>query len=178
MTMSDDYHRFECFLAMCTLTIVLGDLLPLVYDLQTASNGDMIKKIRRLRADMDVWEDSLPSHLCMDNRQGPATSGLSSLKLSFLAVKMLTCRIELHVRHYLSNYEFELMNVLQAVTHSAELNTMEARQYHQAECRRSAKAIVAFVACLSTANLNEFWLPCTYTCPTYQSPHFTDQHIR
>ena len=89
----------HCHIALCRLTEILGELLPLVYGLQQRSPRETTKKIRQIRTDLDIWEDSLPDWL--RSPLGPSEdriAGLSSLHLSFLAVKLLVGRVELNVR--------------------------------------------------------------------------------
>lgn len=89
----------HCHIYLCRLTETLGELLPLVYGLQHKPARETSKKLRQIRTDLDMWEDSLPTWL-----RGPAVHpgeriyGASSLQLAFLAVKMLVSRVELNVR--------------------------------------------------------------------------------
>ncbi|KAJ5997020.1 hypothetical protein N7499_006663 [Penicillium canescens] len=132
----------HCHIYLCRLTETLGELLPLVYGLQHKPARETSKKLRQIRTDLDMWEDSLPTWL-----RGPAVHpgeriyGASSLQLAFLAVKMLVSRVELN----------EVNN--------AETDNPEARRYFQTECRRSAEEIVGFMTSLRTDNFKEFWLP-------------------
>ncbi|RAH75193.1 putative C6 transcription factor [Aspergillus aculeatinus CBS 121060] len=132
----------HCHIALCQLTEILGELLPLVYGLQHRFARETTKKVRQIRTDLDVWEDSLPDWL----RNPPRTSegrisGTSSLQLAFLAVKMLVSRVELN----------EVNN--------SETENPEARRYFQTECRKSAEEIVQFISSLRKENFQEFWLP-------------------
>ncbi|RAL11266.1 putative C6 transcription factor [Aspergillus homomorphus CBS 101889] len=132
----------HCHIALCQLTEILGELLPLVYGLQHRFPRETTKKVRQIRTDLDVWEDSLPDWL----RTPPRTSeerisGTSSLQLAFLAVKMLVSRVELN----------EVNN--------SETENPEARRYFQTECRKSAEEIVQFISSLRKENFQEFWLP-------------------
>ena len=86
----------ESFIRLCTLTVILGDVLPLVYDLNT-NQKDVWKQIRRLETDLDGWEDSLPSYLQPAAGDQPSVSGSSSLRLGYLSVRLLLNRIALHV---------------------------------------------------------------------------------
>jgi hypothetical protein len=89
----------HCHIALCRLTEILGELLPLVYQLQPREVRETSKKLRHIRTDLDTWEDSLPEWLRSPLRSTESpVSGSSSLHLGFLAVKMLVCRVELHVR--------------------------------------------------------------------------------
>ncbi|GKZ27646.1 hypothetical protein AbraIFM66951_006001 [Aspergillus brasiliensis] len=134
----------HCHIALCRLTEILGELLPLVYGLQSRAHREMTKKVRQIRTDLDAWEDSLPDWLrnpISTDTTEVRISGTSSLQLGFLAVKMLVSRVELN----------EVNN--------AEADNPEARRYFQTECRRSAEEIVQFISSLRKQNFQEFWLP-------------------
>ncbi len=88
----------KCFIALCTLTEILGDILPLVYDRRDRSGNEMKKTLRRFETDLDQWEDSEPALSILRSRnEGRPVSGSSSLMLGFLSVKMLICRIAFRV---------------------------------------------------------------------------------
>jgi hypothetical protein len=94
-------HRVRAahsYIALCQLTEILGELLPLVYDLQQKSHNDTSKRLRRTQTELDAWEDSLPDWLQSPGQGTGLVSGSSSLQLGYLALKMLVCRVELHVR--------------------------------------------------------------------------------
>lgn len=132
----------HCHIALCRLTEILGELLPLVYGLQPRPARETSKKLRHIRTELDMWEDSLPEWLKSPQRgPEPPVSGSSSLQLAFLAVKMLVCRVELH----------EVNN--------SDTDNPEARRYFQTECRKAAEEIVQFIASLKKVNFHEFWLP-------------------
>ncbi|KAE8146183.1 fungal-specific transcription factor domain-containing protein [Aspergillus avenaceus] len=132
----------HCHVALCRLTEILGELLPLVYGLQHRVARETSKKVRQIRTDLDMWEDSLPDWLRAPVRAGEERiSGTSSLQLAFLAVKMLVSRVELKE------------------VNSADTDNPEARRYFQTECRRSAEEIVQFISSLRKENFQEFWLP-------------------
>ncbi|KAL4937516.1 hypothetical protein BDV06DRAFT_226887 [Aspergillus oleicola] len=132
----------HCHIALCRLTEILGDLLPLVYGLQLRSPRETSKEVRRIRTDLDVWEDSLPDWL-----RTPSTSseeriaGLCSLQLAFMAVKLLVGRVELND------------------VNNSETDLPDARRYFQTECRKGAEEIVNFISSLRKENFKEFWLP-------------------
>ncbi|EFQ99729.1 hypothetical protein MGYG_02743 [Nannizzia gypsea CBS 118893] len=139
----------HCYIALCQLTEILGDLLPLVYGLQPRPSKETSKILRRMRSDLDRWEDSLPDWLKVPQDQDtPSTSGASSMQLAFLALKMLVCRVE-----------------LQEVNPSDNPNT-EARRYFQTECRKAAEEIVQFMLSLRKPQYQEFWM-------SYSSYHLT-----
>lgn len=86
----------DCFLALCSLTEILGEVLPLVYNLGIRGCKDAGKRIRRIKVDLDEWEEACPEWMAIGNATVPPL-GSSSLKLGFLAVKMLVCRLALKV---------------------------------------------------------------------------------
>ncbi|KAF7592737.1 hypothetical protein BBP40_012568 [Aspergillus hancockii] len=132
----------HCHIALCRLTEILGELMPLVYGLQHRVSRETSKKLRQIRTDLDMWEDSLPDWLRSPVSTGEERiSGTSSLQLAFLAVKMLVSRVELKE------------------VNSADTDNPEARRYFQTECRRSAEEIVQFISSLRKENFQEFWLP-------------------
>jgi hypothetical protein len=90
----------HCHISLCKLTEILGELLPLVYGLQAKLARETSKKIRQIRTELDLWEDSLPDWLRAPehHNRGEQVSASSSLQLAFLAVKMLVSRVELNVR--------------------------------------------------------------------------------
>ncbi|KAH7342732.1 C6 transcription factor [Rhexocercosporidium sp. MPI-PUGE-AT-0058] len=133
----------ESFIALCHLSEILGQALPLVYDLEGQNQKDTSKIIRRIEADLDEWEDTLPNYLSYDSHQA-AVSGSSSLRLCFLSLKMLICRISLH-----------------AISQQGSTEALEAYRFRQVESRHSAQAIVDFITSLKTSQLAEFWLPYT-----------------
>ncbi|PGH02158.1 hypothetical protein AJ79_07704 [Helicocarpus griseus UAMH5409] len=133
----------ECYIALCQLTENLGDLLPLIYGLQSKPRNETSKVLRRLRTNLDIWEDSLPGWLRCSPAEAPVpVSGSSSLYLAFLTLKMLICRVE-----------------LQEVNNSDYPSNPEGRQYFQTECRRAAEEVVQFMTSLRRVNFEEFWLP-------------------
>ncbi|KAJ0419997.1 fungal-specific transcription factor domain-containing protein [Aspergillus carlsbadensis] len=132
----------HCHIALCRLTEILGELLPLVYGLQQRSPRETTKKIRQIRTDLDVWEDSLPDWLRSPlDTSDDRIAGICSLQLAFLAVKLLVGRVELND------------------VNNSETDLPEARRYFQTECRKGAEEIVHFISSLRKENFQEFWLP-------------------
>uniref|UniRef100_A0A093V7Q9 Putative transcriptional regulatory protein C25B8.11 n=1 Tax=Talaromyces marneffei PM1 TaxID=1077442 RepID=A0A093V7Q9_TALMA len=132
---SQHIRAAHCHISLCRLTEILGELLPLVYQLQTKPGRENSKRLRHIRTDLDTWEDSLPEWLRapVTESENPC-SGASSLHLAFLAVKMLE-------------------------VNNTETDHPEARRYFQTECRKAAEEIVHFMCSLQPANFREFWLP-------------------
>ncbi|KAI9930443.1 hypothetical protein ASPWEDRAFT_109223 [Aspergillus wentii DTO 134E9] len=134
----------ECFIHLCTLSVILGDVLPLVYDLKI-DQQDIWRQISCLESNLDEWESSLPIYLQGTNAGYPTTvSGSSSLRVGYLSVRLLLCRIALH-----------------AASISGNLDRIESTQHHLSRLRKSAQAIVDYVCSLTKAQLQEFWLPYT-----------------
>ncbi|KAF7891765.1 hypothetical protein EAF00_008067 [Botryotinia globosa] len=131
----------ECFIFLCELTEILGDILPLLYDRRCRPITETNKLLRQLETNLDEWEESLPQW-ATSKSNAEQVSGLSSLRLGFLSVKMLLCRIAFH-----------------SATHSPEPCLKEVKAYHQAMLRECAKAITTFLTSLTGHNLNEFWMP-------------------
>lgn len=100
----------QSFRALCQLTEILGDILPLIYDTRSRRPEAQVRSLKRIEASLDEWEENLPPSL---NAKTPDFQrdqpGALSLQLSFLAVKMCICRVSLLVNlpvvtrfHYLS----------------------------------------------------------------------------
>lgn len=89
----------EVFIALCRLSEILGDVLPLIYDLQINPHKNTAKALRKSEVDLDQWGDEISDCLDIAERKPlvPVISGSSSLQLGFLAVKLLIRRIRLHV---------------------------------------------------------------------------------
>lgn len=160
---SQHIRAAHCHIALCRLTEILGELLPLVYQLQSRSARETSKKLRHIRTDLDTWEESLPEWLRPPVEDSePTIAGTCSLHLAFLAVKMLVCRVELQVRCL----EFSRHARLRRLTQEQEVNNSEnenpeARRYFQTELRKAAEEIVHFMSTLRSHHFREFWLPCT-----------------
>jgi hypothetical protein len=85
----------ECFIHLCTLSVILGEVLPLVYDLE---QRDIWRDIRRRETELDIWEQDVSLPINGPNEKYPyPISGLSSLCLSYLSVRLLLCRIAFRV---------------------------------------------------------------------------------
>lgn len=94
------------FIALCNLTVMLGEILPLIYDLQMDTDAT-IAAMRRNEVLLQDWESSLPSFLQYDNPSfKPKSPGALSLHLSLLAVKMCICRVALQVRTAIKDRDF------------------------------------------------------------------------
>lgn len=157
----------ECFILLCELTEVLGDILPLLYDRRCSRPiTETNKLLRQLETNLDKWEESLPLWAASKSNV-EKVSGLSSLKLGFLSVKMLLCRIAFHVCSVHELIQSWILTTTQSTTHSPEPCLKEVKAYHQTMLRECAKTITAFLTSLIEQNLNEFWMPCMSHFPLH-----------
>lgn len=84
----------ECYIALCQLTVVLGDILPLLYYIRSGNDGMAAQQVSKSEVELRTWLAGLPPHLCvLDYSRRNDIPGLANLQLSFLAVKMLLARI-------------------------------------------------------------------------------------
>jgi hypothetical protein len=84
----------ECYIALCQLTLVLGDILPLLYHIRSGNDAVAAQQVSKSEVDLRTWFNGLPSGLCLlDYSRRPDIPGLANLQLSYLAVKMLLARI-------------------------------------------------------------------------------------
>lgn len=87
---------YTCFSNLCRLTIILGDILPLAYNL-TIDQDDIWKQTRRLESDLDAWDDCLPGEARPRDGDKRRIPGCSNLRLGYLSIRLLLKRIALHV---------------------------------------------------------------------------------
>lgn len=77
--------------------MVLGDILPIAYDLRSGQK-DLQRELRRLECALDEWEASLPEHLHLgSNVAFSRVSASCNLRFCYLSIKVLLCRIALRV---------------------------------------------------------------------------------
>ncbi|KAL4870092.1 hypothetical protein BDV12DRAFT_207991 [Aspergillus spectabilis] len=134
---------YVCFSRLCRLTLILGDILPLAFNL-TIDQQHIWKQIRRLESDLDVWDDCLPDEARPQSGDERKIPGCSSLRLGYLSIRLLMKRIELH-----------------AATVSQDADRKENIAYYLGQLRRSAQEIVGYICTLTKAQLHEFWIPYT-----------------
>lgn len=155
----------QSFIALCHLTVILSDILPLIYTLQVSQTNASSKALRRHETALDEWEESLPLWL----RPGSAeferqAAGALNLQLSYLIIKMCICRIASQVRPLsiasINLFLLHLMVEKQELHQSDESEDREARQYYQSRCRKAARAVIDFVTLLQRNEMDVFWLPC------------------
>ncbi|KAJ0426726.1 fungal-specific transcription factor domain-containing protein [Aspergillus carlsbadensis] len=138
------------FVALCSLTTILGQILPLIYALETQSLDHSFRTLRRHETTLNEWEEGLPSWL---RPTSPAferkAAGALNLQLSFLAVKLCLARMALLEIH-----------------RSNEPTAEEDKLYYRSRCRKAARAVIEFTTTLSAHEIDAFWLP-------YTAYHFT-----
>ncbi|CAH0019159.1 unnamed protein product [Clonostachys rhizophaga] len=88
----------EVYLQLCRLTEILGDILPLIYQIHTPTNiHNTASRLSGPNEVLDQWVDNLPHWLNMsDFHERPFVPGLANLQLSYLSVRMLLRRIAWH----------------------------------------------------------------------------------
>ncbi|KAL4733329.1 fungal-specific transcription factor domain-containing protein [Aspergillus similis] len=138
------------FIALCTLTTLLGQILPLIYVLKVQPLETSFRELRRHETALNEWEEGLPSWL---RPTSPVferkAAGALNLQLSFLAVKLCLCRIALLEIH-----------------RSNESPAEEDKLYYRSRCRKAARTLIDFTVNLAMDELDAFWLP-------YTAYHFT-----
>lgn len=91
----------ESFVALCKLTKILGQVLPLIYVLRRDSLDSTMKLLRRIETLVDEWEATLPPWLSTASATfDRAAPGALNLRLSFLALGQCMCRVALQVSLY------------------------------------------------------------------------------
>ncbi|RFU25191.1 hypothetical protein B7463_g11146, partial [Scytalidium lignicola] len=137
----------QSFITLCRLTEILGEVLPLIYDLRSRKQDTSLKSLRRLELTLDTWEDSLFEWQKGSSpefwREAP---GALNLHLSFLALRMSIFRIS-----------------LQEVIRSDECDEDGVRQYYQVRCQQAAEAVIRFAVTIGGSDMDKFWLPSSAT---------------
>jgi hypothetical protein len=88
----------HCFIALCQLTEILGDILPHIYNTKRGKHHSPLKSLLRVEAALDEWEEALPNWLNPSSTEfRRELPGVLNLQLSSLAVKICICRVSLLV---------------------------------------------------------------------------------
>ncbi|KAF2819533.1 hypothetical protein CC86DRAFT_362382 [Ophiobolus disseminans] len=126
-------HATTCFVHLCTLTELLGDILPLVYHINP-DRDHLSREIERFKRDLNDLETQLPDWLPLPNR-----SGSSMLWLCFLSIRLMLARITFR---------------------SAILDGDSALGRARMEQLRSASsAVLDYILSLGESQFHDFWLP-------------------
>lgn len=87
------------FIALCELTVILGDILPLIYTLQAQTPEQASRALRRHETALDQWEEGLlpwlrPGSVSFERQ----AAGSLNLQLCYLVSRMCLWRLGLLVR--------------------------------------------------------------------------------
>lgn len=158
---SSESHSAENFISLCSLSEILGDILPLVYDISTNPQNNIGKKLRQLDVDLDKWEEVLPEWLrdSLATPIKPIIAGSSNLQLAALAIKLLICRIRLRVC-LIPNSRFFLVLSTDSSKEANFTGREERATYYRSECFQVALTVVNFTLALDIDHWHDFWLPC------------------
>jgi hypothetical protein len=127
------------FIALMTLTEVLGRALEYVYNL---SSKDFLSSPSDLEHLLTSWEDSLDDSLrrLVIRGTGLTGPGAANLRLSYLSVKLL-------IRRYQLNHD------------RSALQIADVDSTYYLQTRRVAEEIVDFVRELDAPQCGDFWIP-------------------
>lgn len=130
-------YASTCFIHLCALTELLGDILSLVHrlkpDPQEFHNAVLAKK-----EELNALESRLPEWLPQPNRPGS-----TNLWFCFLSMRLLLCRCALRAA------------VLLSATHP----NPELESSYLDELRESSSAVLEFILILQEPQFQDFWLP-------------------
>ena len=127
----------ECYIALCQLTVILGEILPLLYHIRSGNDAVAAQQVSKSDVDLRTWFARLPHHLSLlDYSRRSDVPGLANLQISYLAVKMLLARIAWH-----------------------DISSKEPDPHPSwlLECSSSAEEVVKFVLSLHPIDFRGFW---------------------
>ncbi|KAF2876624.1 C6 transcription factor-like protein [Massariosphaeria phaeospora] len=131
-TKSEKYAS-TCFIHLCALTELLGDILPLVY--QARPNPESLtQSVECLKTTLDELEAQLPEWLPLPDR-----NGTSNLWFCFLSMRLLLSRVG-----------------LRAAVLAGDSSSKSTRLD---ELREASTAVVEFIMFLGENQFQDFWLP-------------------
>ncbi|KAH7350296.1 fungal-specific transcription factor domain-containing protein [Pyrenochaeta sp. MPI-SDFR-AT-0127] len=122
-----------CFVHLCALTELLGEILPLVYQI----NPDRLLLARetdRFKGELNVLEAQLPEWLPLPNR-----SGTPMLWLCFLSIRLVLARV-----------------ILRAAVLEGDSSLGRDRMD---QLRIASSAVLDFILTLGQTQFQDFWLP-------------------
>ncbi|OAL44902.1 C6 transcription factor-like protein [Pyrenochaeta sp. DS3sAY3a] len=122
-----------CFVHFCALTELLGEILPLVYQIDP-DRPQLARETERLRSKLNDLEAQLPEWLPLPNRPGTPM-----LWLSFLSIRLILARV---------------------IFRSAVLDgdSLLGRD-RMAQLRLASTAVLDFILTLGEPQFMDFWLP-------------------
>ena len=133
----------ESFIALCSLTLILGQALQLIYDLKQPhgrDNGDSLQAIQNY---LNKWLSTHGTLFLSTENEHHREQGFQNLRISYLTLNQLLARLELD-------------NLLRRPSADGEeLHTL------QTESLQAATAVVDFMTSATVDDLDAFWLPYT-----------------
>jgi hypothetical protein len=97
----------ECFVWLCKFTTITQQVLRIAFDLRSSTTDAVTKTLRQRQVELDTWEDAFVQWKTECSSQMEIrVPGASNLWLCFLTIKMLLCRIALHVCVHLINIAY------------------------------------------------------------------------
>jgi hypothetical protein len=141
---SEQVSAIKCFVALMTLTDVLGYSLEHVYNLDKDFSRKPESSPISLENQLTAWEDSLDDSMrrVVMRGTGLVGPGSANLRLSYLSVKLLIRRCQL-------NYDRAALHI----------NDIDSAYF--LHTRRVAEEIVDFVRELNEPQCADFWIPVT-----------------
>ncbi|KAF2274011.1 C6 transcription factor-like protein [Westerdykella ornata] len=126
-------YATACFIHLCALTELLGDVLSLVHRLRP-DPSEFYHSVERRKVELSELEARMPEWLSSPNRPGS-----SNLWFCFLSVKLLLSRSSLRAAVLLGDTQLEKIRL--------------------EDLRVSSSAVLDFVLSLGEAQFHDFWLP-------------------
>lgn len=131
-TMTQKYAS-TCFLHLCALTELLGDILPLVYHIGPDPE-ELSQAVQRLKVVLNGLESQLPEWLPLPDR-----TGTSNLWFCFLSMRLLLSRVALRAAILVGDRNLESTRL--------------------AELRASSSAVLDLILFLGESQFQDFWFP-------------------
>ena len=131
-TMTQKYAS-HCFLHLCAITELLGDILPLVYRIGPDPQ-ELSDAVERLKVVLNDLESQLPAWL-----PEPDRPGTSNLWFCFLSMRLLLSRVALRASILLNDTDLERIRLDELTTSSSH--------------------VLEFILYLGGNQFQDFWLP-------------------
>jgi hypothetical protein len=126
-------HATTCFVHLCELTELLGDILPLVYQLKP--DRDLLSiQVDRFKRDLTDIESRLPDWLPLPNR-----AGSSMLWLCILSIRLILARV-----------------TFRSAILDGDSSLGRARME---QLRLASSSVLDFILSLGESQFQDFWLP-------------------
>ncbi|PSN64733.1 C6 transcription factor-like protein [Corynespora cassiicola Philippines] len=129
-------HKYSstCFVHLCALTELLGDILPLVYQIDMKNPEKLSRSVEKLKIELQNLESQLPEWLPLPNR-----NGTTNLWFCFLSMRLVLSRVALRAAILLGD------------------KTLESTRLK--ELRTASSAVLDFVLSLGESQFYDFWFP-------------------